>query len=136
MYIISNNNGKYNVRNCSPFRFQQKTNLSTLCSHLPNSHVNLTKIFCKIKPVNPVTQQSIWAAGGWNKEKAKHANNQFYKCFSARQKNLCVKCNIQTINIISEQSFTDTALIYVHWVVWKMMWILITQYSWLNKQPV
>ena len=49
---------------------------------------------------------------------------------------LCVKCNIQTINIISEQSFTDTALIYVHWVVWKMMWILITQYSWLNKQPV
>ena len=35
---------------------------------------------------------------------------------------LCVKCNIQTINIISEQSFTDTALIYVHWVVWKMTW--------------
>ena len=91
MYIISNDNGKYDVRNCSPFRFQQKTNMSTLCSHLPNSHVNLAKIFCEFKPVNPVTQQSIWAAGGWNKEKAKHSNNQFYKCFAAVQQNFMCK---------------------------------------------
>ena len=41
------------------------------------------------------------------RRRLKHANNQFYKCFFCytTYKNVCVKCNIQPINIVDRMEY-------------------------------